>query len=66
MIHKILVNYDEDKKHHTLEIRLKLPLFDDELIYKNKKDKSKGYEIVGGKSKKVINLKRRRIVKKKD
>ena len=43
-----------------------LPLFDDELIYKNKKDKSKGYEIVGGKSKKVINLKRRRIVKKKD
>ena len=33
---------------------------------KNSKDKSKGYEIVGGNTKKIINLKRRRIVKKKD
>lgn len=65
MIHKILVNYDDENKHHSLEIRLKLPLFDDSIQYKNLKDKSEGYEIVKGNSKKTIKLRRRRIVKKK-
>ena len=65
LIHKILVNYDEEEKHHSLEIRLKLPLFDDSIEYKNLNDKSEGYEIVGGNSKKTIKLRRRRIVKKK-
>ena len=64
-IEKIYVDYDEDNKEHQLDIRLKLKLFDDDLIYKDVQNKKLGYEIKEGSNSKMLSFKRERNVKKK-
>jgi len=48
VLSKIFVDWDEKKKEHILNIRLKLPLFNDSMKYKDIKKKSLGYELVDG------------------
>ena len=52
----ILVNFDPEKRIHSLRLRLKLPLIGDSLEYKDKRKKSKGYQITEGSYEKDINL----------
>ena len=59
------VDYNEDNKEHQLDIRLKLKLFDDDLIYKDVQNKKLGYEIKEGSNSKMLSFKRERNVKKK-
>ena len=46
-IDKILVSFNEDKRTHNLNIKLKLPIIDDTLKYEGK-DKKKGYKLGDG------------------
>ena len=48
VLSKIFVDWDEKKKEHILNIKLKLPLFNDSVKYKDIKKKSLGYELVSG------------------
>jgi hypothetical protein len=65
LIERIDVDYDDVSKEHTLDITLKLKLFDDKLIYKDVNNKKSGYEIEDGSKTKSISFKRERDVKKK-
>ena len=64
-IERIDVDYDDVSKEHTLDITLKLKLFNDKLIYKDVNNKKSGYEIEDGSKTKSISFKRERDVKKK-
>jgi DNA invertase Pin-like site-specific DNA recombinase len=73
VLNKIYVDWDRKSKEHILDIRLKLPLFNDKLKYKDIKSKSKGYELVDGSNQTQIRYKNKRYidefideVKKKD
>jgi hypothetical protein len=61
-IEKILVDYDDTTKQHSLDIHLKMKLFNDKLEYRNIKDKSKGYDIIDGEKNKVIQFRRSKDV----
>ena len=43
LLRKINVDFDEKNKHNILDIRLKLPLFNDKIKYVDDSKKSKGY-----------------------
>ena len=64
-IERIDVDYDDVNKEHLLDIKLKLKLFDDKLIYKDVQNKKLGYEIKDGSNRKMLNFKRMKDVKKK-
>jgi len=70
---KIYVDWNKETKEHILDITLKLPMFNDKLKYKDIKNKSLGYELIGGSNRKEIRYKNKRYiddfideVKKKD
>ncbi len=46
-VDKILVSFNENKRTHNLNIKLKLPIIDDTLKYESK-DKKKGYKLGDG------------------
>ena len=62
VLHKIDVDYDTSKKKHTLDVHLKMDLFDDKLIYKDKNNKKKGSYIRGGKRTKSVDIGRSKDV----
>ena len=47
-IRVINVSYLENSGEHNLDFNFKVPLIGDKLVYKDNKDKSKGYDIVKG------------------
>jgi len=47
-IKRVNVTYDDKTKEHDLNFDFSVPLVGDKLIYKDKKDKSKGYDIEKG------------------
>ena len=55
-VQSIGVSFDKDKRTHNLKLRLKLPLIGDNLEYKDKKKKSKGYKITEGGHNTVVHL----------
>tara|TARA_R100001079_G_C4450634_1_gene153545 strand:+ start:418 stop:2190 length:1773 start_codon:yes stop_codon:yes gene_type:complete len=57
-VDKIYVDYNEKKKEHSLDIHLKMKLFNDKLEYKNIENKSEGYDIIDGDFNKVIQFRR--------
>lgn len=61
-IEKILVDYDEKTKQHSLDIHLKMKLFNDKLVFKNIDNKKEGYDIIEGESNKVIKFRRSKDV----
>ena len=64
LLKRINVDFDEDEKRHILDIRLKLPLFNDKIKYRDGTNKSKGYDIVGGNKSKELRFKRTNNPKK--
>ena len=48
ILKRIEVQYDKESKEHVLDIQFKLPLIGDGIEYQDKKDKSKGYQLVDG------------------
>jgi site-specific DNA recombinase len=50
-IKKIIVDYDEVKGSYVIEIILNYPIIGDKIVWKNKKDKSEGYNIKKGNKK---------------
>ena len=64
-IERIDVDYDSNNKEHLLDIKLKLKLFDDKLIYKDVKNKKLSYDLESGTDSTTLNFKTRRNVKKK-
>lgn len=64
-VERIYVDYDEDSKEHQLDIRLKLKLFNDKLIYKDVNNKKQGYKVIEGNNQKTLNFKREKMSKKK-
>ena len=73
VLSKIFVDWDVKSKEHILDIRLKLPLFNDSLKYKDDKKKNLGYELVDGENSTELRYKNKRYiddfideVKKKD
>jgi len=55
-IDKINVSFNEDKRTHNINLKLKLPLIGDELEYINKNKKSDGYKISDGSYEQNIDL----------
>ena len=49
VLQKIFVDWDVETKEHVLDIRLKLPLFNDKIEYIDKSNKSLGYKLKDGK-----------------
>ena len=47
-IDKVFINHQKDTNTFIIKLRLKLPLFNDKLVWNNKRDKSKGYKIKEG------------------
>jgi len=45
---RIEVRYDKKSTEHVLDIQFKLPLVGDGIKYQDKKDKSKGYQLLDG------------------
>ena len=64
LLKKINVDFDEKNKHHILDIRLKLPLFNDKIEYNDESNKSKGYKVVNGKNSQELRFKRTNNPKK--
>ena len=58
VLNKIIVNWDDEVKEHLLDIQLKLPLFNDKIIYNDEKNKSLGYKLKGGQKNKTIRFKK--------
>lgn len=56
VIDKIIVRSDNDKRTHRLQIYFTLPYVNDELVYDDETNKSKGYRIKGGVKRKTVNL----------
>ena len=50
---EFFVDWDVDTKEHILDIRLKLPLFNDKIEYFDKSNKSLGYKLKDGKKSKT-------------
>ena len=48
ILKRIEVQYDKESKEHVLDIQFKLPVIGDGIEYQDKKDKSKGYQLVDG------------------
>ena len=62
LLHKIEVDYDNVKKKHTLDIHLRMDLFDDKLVYKDENMKRLGYSIKSGKKTKSVDIGRSKDV----
>ena len=58
VLNKIIVNWDDEVKEHLLDIQLKLPLFNDKIVYNDEKNKSLGYKLKGGQKNKTIRFKK--------
>ena len=58
LLQRINVDWDIGEKEHLLDIRLKLPLFNDSLKYKNESNKSEGYELLEGSKQKLVRYKK--------
>ena len=48
ILNRIEVQYDKESKEHVSDIQFKLPLVGDGIEYQDKKDKSKGYQLLDG------------------
>jgi len=57
-VDKILINHNKETNRFLVSIHLKLPLFNDKLVWNNPKDKSKGYLITEGTYMKNIYMKK--------
>nr|MBC8197766.1 hypothetical protein [Candidatus Neomarinimicrobiota bacterium] len=55
-VNRVEMNHNKETNKFVVSIILNLPLFNDKLVWKNKKDKSKGYDIHEGDLKKKIEL----------
>jgi hypothetical protein len=64
VLQKIFVDWDVDTKEHILDIRLKLPLFNDKIEYIDKSNKSLGYKLKDGKKSKELRYKKTNNVKR--
>ena len=58
VLQKIFVDWDVDTKEHILDIRLKLPLFNDKIEYIDKSNKSLGYKLKYGKRSQELRYKK--------
>ena len=58
VLQKIFVDWDVDTKEHILDIRLKLPLFNDKIEYIDKTNKSLGYKLKYGKRSQELRYKK--------
>jgi len=64
VLQKIFVDWDVETKEHVLDIRLKLPLFNDKIEYIDKSNKSLGYKLKDGKKSKELRYKKTNNVKR--
>ena len=64
LLQRINVDWDTEMKEHLLDIRLKLPLFNDRLEYRDKSNKSEGYELLEGSKRKLVRYKKTNNVKR--
>jgi site-specific DNA recombinase len=64
VLQKIFVDWDVETKEHVLDIRLKLPLFNDKIEYIDKTNKSLGYKLKDGKKSKELRYKKTNNVKR--
>ena len=64
VLSKIYVDWDVETKEHILDIRLKLPLFNDKIEYIDKSNKSLGYKLKDGKKSKELRYKKTNNVKR--
>ena len=64
VLQKIFVDWDVDTKEHILDIRLKLPLFNDKIEYIDNSNKSLGYKLKDGKKSKELRYKKTNNVKR--
>ena len=55
-VKKIKVLFDSETRKHRLVLKLRLPLIEDSLKWKNRPKKNKGYVIEKGKHEKMVNL----------
>jgi len=58
VLSKIYVDWDVETKEHILDIRLKLPLFNDKIEYIDKSNKSLGYKLKYGKRSQELRYKK--------
>ena len=58
VLNKIYVDWDNETKEHVLDIRLKLPLFNDKIEYIDESDKSLGYKLKDGKRSQELRYKK--------
>ena len=58
VLNKIYVDWDEETKEHVLDIRLKLPLFNDKIEYIDESNKSLGYKLKDGKRSQELRYKK--------
>ena len=58
VLNKIYVDWDEETKEHVLDIRLKLPLFNDKIEYIDESNKSLGYKLKDGKRSQKLRYKK--------
>jgi prefoldin subunit 5 len=68
LVMRLVVHLDGDTKEHTLDVEFSLPIVGDQLVYKDPKKKSLGYDIIDGESVLAItaDFQDRGGVKKKD
>ena len=68
LVMRLMVHFDGDTKEHTLDVEFSLPIVGDQLVYKDPKKKSLGYDIIDGESVLAItaDFQDRGGVKKKD
>ena len=55
-VKKIKVLFDSETRKHRLVLKLRLPIIEDSLKWKDKSKKKKGYVIEKGKYEKMVNL----------
>ena len=66
-VNRVFINHNKDTNEFLVKIRLNLPLYQDKLVWNNKRDKSKGYMIEEGSMKFMKNLRlSQEGLKKKD
>ena len=61
-VERIDVLYDEKEKIHILSIKFVFNMVNDKLIYKDKSDKTKGYDLIEGKDVKLLLIKKKQRI----
>ena len=61
-VDRIDVSYDKKESIHILSIKFIIGMVDDKLIWKDKSDKTKGYDLIEGKDVKLLLIKKKQRI----